>query len=107
LDHCFPGLGLIAGGIYAIDMDLPEAVESTADSEPPFQEEPFVEGWRRRLVLRKNMKKQRRDVVYVAPDGTEIKNRKKLEKFLKSILVAHWCLSSTGEVKSQRDCPGG
>jgi hypothetical protein len=64
-------------------MDLPELVESSGESDPLVQEEAFVEGWRRRLVLRKGVKKQRRDVVYVAPDGTEVKNKKQLEKYLK------------------------
>ncbi|XP_060169919.1 methyl-CpG-binding domain-containing protein 11-like [Lycium barbarum] len=45
---------------------------------------PAPPGWKKRFTPRKSGTPRRNDIVFVAPDGDEIKNKRQLDKYLKS-----------------------
>ncbi|CAM6124780.1 unnamed protein product [Calypogeia fissa] len=67
-------------------MASPEVVKSSGAMVPGgFSEEPFaIEGWKKKLMLKKGGTPKKKDVVYVAPDGEEIRTKRQLEKYLKN-----------------------
>eukprot|EP00249_Psilotum_nudum_P019193 c27135_g1_i1 orf=354-1322(+) len=58
--------------------------EELASPEKVFVECPAPEGWKKKLVpVKSRGTPRRREVIFVAPDGEEIKTRKHLERYLK------------------------
>ncbi|KAG6554439.1 hypothetical protein Mapa_004356 [Marchantia paleacea] len=65
-------------------MASPEVIDSSGTMDSGFNDDLSApQGWTKKLMPKKAGTPKRKDVIYIAPDGEEIKNKKQLDKYLK------------------------